>query len=169
MSTEAPPTALEDKPPRKDWRFWVVFLSCCFLALLVSLDGTVVVIALPRIVNDLQIGDNYVWVANSFWVAGTVLQPLFAQLSDLFGRKMPLLASLAVFFAGGAIAGAARSGSALIAGRSIQGVGGGGIMLLMEVVVCDIISLRERGRYLSIVFTTAAIGKRPHAYELCTK
>lgn len=158
MSSENHSNTPEDKPTRKDWKFWVVFLSCCFLALLVSLDGTVIVIALPRIVSDLQMGDDYVWVANSFWVAGTILQPLFAQFSDLFGRKIPLLTSLAVFFAGGAIAGAAHSGSALIAGRSIQGVGGGGIMLLMEVVVCDIISLRERGRYLSIVFTTAAIG-----------
>jgi MFS family permease len=76
----------------------------------------------PTIVNDLQISDNYVWVANSFWIAGTVLQPLFAQMSDLFGRKIPLLASLAIFFAGGAITGAVRSGSALIAGRGIQGV-----------------------------------------------
>lgn len=157
MSSEGT-SDVREEIPRKTWRFWVVFLSCCFLALLVSLDGTVVVIALPRIVDDLQLGDGYVWVANSYWVAGTVLQPLFAQLSDLFGRKIPLLTSLAVFFIGGAIAGAAQSGSMLIAGRCVQGVGGGGILLLMEVVVCDIISLRERGKYLSIVFATAAVG-----------
>lgn len=148
----------EDAEPRKDWRFWVVFLSCCFLALLVSLDGTVVVIALPRIANDLHIGDDYVWVANAFWLAGTVFQPLCAQLSDIFGRKTPVLTSIAIFFVGGAVTGAAQSGAALIAGRTVQGLGAGGIMLLMEVVVCDIVSLRERGKYLSIVLSGAAIG-----------
>lgn len=150
------PKASSTKP--KDWRFWLVFLSCCFLALLVTLDGTVVVIALPRIASDLHLGDNYVWVANSFYLASTVFQPLCAQLCDVFGRKPAVLASLAVFFVGGAVAGCARSGGALIAGRTVQGLGAGGLMLLMEVVVCDIVSLRERGKYLSIVLSTAAIG-----------
>jgi MFS family permease len=148
----------QNEETKKDWRFWVVFLSCCFLALLVSLDGTVVVIALPRIANDLHLGDDYVWAANSFWLACTVFQPLCAQLCDIFGRKSPLLVSLAIFFVGGLVAGVARTGATLIAGRAVQGIGSGGIFLLMEVVVCDIISLRERGKYLSIVFSTAAIG-----------
>lgn len=149
----------DDEPsPPKDWRFWIVFLSCCFLALLVSLDGTAVVIALPRIVSDLQIGDEFVWVANSFWLAGTIFQPLCAQLSNIFGRKTPVLTSIAIFLVGGAVAGTAQSGTALIAGRAVQGLGGGGILLLMEIIVCDIISLRERGKYLSIVLSTAAVG-----------
>ncbi|ORX89937.1 major facilitator superfamily domain-containing protein, partial [Clohesyomyces aquaticus] len=84
--------------------------------------------------------------------------PFCAQLSDLFGRKYPLLISLAIFFVGGAVAAAARSSGALIAGRTVQGLGSGGILLLMEVVVCDIVPLRERGKYLGIVLSTAAIG-----------
>lgn len=143
----------------KHWRFWIVFLSCCFLALLVSLDGTAVVIALPRIVNDLQMGDDFVWVANSFWLAGTIFQPLCAQACHVQGRKKPVLVSLSIFTIGGVVAaGSARTGSALIAGRATQGLGGGGLLLLMEAIVCDILPLRERGKYLSIVLSTAAVG-----------
>lgn len=157
-----PTTEIEDTEGvtsvSKGWRFWIIFLSCCFLALLVSLDGTAVVIALPHIVNHLQMGDDFVWVANSFWLAGTIFQPLCAQLCNVQGRKKPVLASLTIFTVGGAVAGSARTGSVLITGRAIQGLGGGGLLLLMEVIVCDILPLRERGKYLSIVLSTAAIG-----------
>lgn len=145
-------------PVKKDWRFWIVFLSCCFLALLVSLDGTAVTVALPRIVNELQLSNDFVWVSNSYWLAGTIFQPLCAQACDIYGRKTPVLVSLAVFFVGGAVAGSARTGAALIAGRAVQGLGGGGLLLLMEVIVCDIVPLRERGKYLSIALSMAAVG-----------
>ncbi|KAL1606208.1 hypothetical protein SLS60_003609 [Paraconiothyrium brasiliense] len=156
--TALPEEPHDERTTPKDWRFWTVFLSCCFLALLVSLDGTAVVIALPHIVSDLHVGDEFIWVANSFWLAGTIFQPLCAQLSNIYGRKTPVLTSIAIFFLGGAITGWARSAAALIAGRTVQGLGGGGILLLMEVIVCDILSVRERGRYLSIVLSTAAVG-----------
>ncbi|KAF1975282.1 MFS general substrate transporter [Bimuria novae-zelandiae CBS 107.79] len=136
----------------------IVFLSCCFLALLVSLDGIAVVITLPRIVSDLRIGNDFTCVANSFWLVGIIFQPLCAQLADVYGRKPPVLTYIAIFFLGGAISGWSRTAAALIAGRAVQGLGGGGIMLLMEVIVCDILSVREREKYLSIVLSTAAVG-----------
>ncbi|KAF2109710.1 major facilitator superfamily domain-containing protein, partial [Lophiotrema nucula] len=86
------------------------------------------------------------------------IQPLCAQLSDILGRKSVMLSSIMFFFIGGAICGTANSGGVLITGRVIQGIGSGGVMLLMEVILCDIVSLRERSKYLSIVLSMAAIG-----------
>jgi MFS family permease len=128
------------------------------MAFVVFLDGTIVSISLPRIASTLKLGNRYVWVTNSFWLAGTVIQPLCAQISDVIGRKKPMLTSVVGFFVGGAICGCANNAKTLIIGRTLQGLGGGGIMLLMEIILCDIVSMRERSSYLGILLSVAAFG-----------
>jgi MFS family permease len=139
--------------------FWLVFLSLCTTAFVVFLDGTNRVnLTTTYCFIFLQIGSRYVWVTNSFWLAGTVVQSLCAQLSDVVGRKKPMLTSIVCVFIGGAMCGFANNGETLIIGRTIQGAGGGGIMLLMEVILCDMLSLRERSKYLGIFLSVAALG-----------
>lgn len=142
----------------KGWKFWLVLVSICLVGFLVPLDGTVVFIALPRIANEVQLGEKYIWVSSSFWLAQTVFQPLFAQLSNILGRKRPMIFSVLVFGIGGAIAGSANSATALIAGRTLQGFGSAGMMLLMEVILCDIVPLRQRSQYLSYALSASAAG-----------
>ncbi|KAK7992600.1 hypothetical protein PG988_001394 [Apiospora saccharicola] len=142
----------------KSTSFWLVIGSLCLIALTASLDGSIIAIALPQISSALNIGDQYVGVANCFVFAQTVVQPGLAQLCDIFGRRWPMIISVAIFALGSGIAGGANDTTTMIAGRTVQGLGSGGIMLLVELIICDMVPLRERGKYLGIVLSTAALG-----------
>jgi MFS family permease len=128
----------------------IVFLS--------ALEVSIIATALPQITNDAKNSNEYVWIANSYLLAQTVAQPPIAQLCNIFGRRSPMLVCIALFMIGSGVAGSAESGTILIVGRTIQGLGSGGIMLLVELTVCDLVPLRERAKYLAIVMSTAAIG-----------
>ena len=98
------------------------------------------------------------WCGTSFLLASTVFQPTFASLSYILGRK-PLLLVALVFFTVGAIVGAlAQNLTSLLIGRSIQGVGGGGIISLTEILITDLVPLRERGKWFGFQSLTWAIG-----------
>ncbi|KAF2440901.1 MFS general substrate transporter [Karstenula rhodostoma CBS 690.94] len=148
----------EPKPSKKGLAFWLVILSLCLIAFTSSLDGSIIAIALPEISTALSSGDQYVLVANCFLLAQTVVQPTFAQLCDIFGRRWPMIITVMIFALGSGIAGGAKSTTTMIAGRTVQGLGSGGIMLMVELIVCDLVPLKERGTYLGIVLSTAALG-----------
>ncbi|KAL5089079.1 hypothetical protein Trisim1_005936 [Trichoderma cf. simile WF8] len=146
----------EPAPP-KDARFWLIFVAISCVTFLVALDTSIISTALPTITAKLNSGELYVWIINSYLLAATTSAPLFGQAADIFGRRAATVASLLLFAAGSAISGAATSTGMLIAGRTIQGFGGGGIATLSEVVVCDLVSLRERGQYAGIISSVWAI------------
>lgn len=165
METYAPPAEkasesepMATEPPRKSLAFWLVIASLCLIAFIASLDGSIIAIALPHISTALGIDDKYVEVANCFVFAQTVVQPGIAQLCNIFGRRWPMIITTCIFALGSGIAGGANDTATLIAGRTVQGLGSGGIMLLVELIVCDMVPLRERGKYLGIVLSTAALG-----------
>ncbi|KAF1976200.1 MFS general substrate transporter [Bimuria novae-zelandiae CBS 107.79] len=143
---------------KKGLPFWLVIASLCLIAFTSSLDGSIIAIALPQISTALSAGDQYVAVANCFLLAQTVVQPTFAQFCDIFGRRWPMIITVMIFALGSGIAGGAKSTTTMIAGRTVQGIGSGGIMLMVELIVCDLVPLRERGTYLGIVLSTAALG-----------
>ncbi|KAI1212619.1 MFS general substrate transporter [Annulohypoxylon truncatum] len=146
------------EPSRKGPAFWLVITSLCLIAFTASLDGSIIAIALPQISSSLNIGDKYVEVANCFVFAQTVVQPGIAQLCDIFGRRWPMIIAVCIFALGSGVAGGANNTATIIAGRTVQGLGSGGIMLMVELIVCDLVPLRERGKYLGIVLSTAALG-----------
>ncbi|MGI5268291.1 MDR family MFS transporter [Nonomuraea sp. CA-218870] len=118
------------------------------LALLTSMLSTSVVgTALPTIVGELGGQDQYSWVASATILTMTVSTPLWGKLSDLFGRKRLFLVALGVFVAASLAAGLSQNMGQLIAGRALQGVGAGGLSALAQVILGDIVSPRERGRY----------------------
>lgn len=82
----------------------------------------------------------------------TAFQPLYGQTANIFGRRSLTLLSVLLFLAGSAISGSAPDLGALIAGRAIQGIGGGGINILIEIIVADLVPLRERPKYISCIF-----------------
>jgi MFS family permease len=90
-------------------------------------------------------------------LASCVLQPLFGQLADLFGGRKPLITSTVLFALGSGIAGGAHNPGMLIAGRTIQGVGAGGVYVLLDIVCCDLVSLRDRGKYLGLMFSWSSV------------
>ncbi len=82
----------------------------------------------------------------------------YGQLANIFGRRKLLIASIAFFILGSGICGGANSVGMLIAGRTVQGLGGAGINLLVELIICDLVPLRERGQYTSIIYSASIVG-----------
>ncbi|OJJ99623.1 hypothetical protein ASPACDRAFT_60463 [Aspergillus aculeatus ATCC 16872] len=161
-SVDTPPAeALSDAPKlsfNHDLRFWLVFGALCVTSLLAALEGTVTSTALPTIVADLHIGDNYPWVSNAYFLTTAAFQPLYGQLANVFGRRYPMIFSVVLFILGSGICGGASSAAMLIAGRAVQGVGGGGINMLIDLIICDLVPLTQRGAYIGLLFVVFAVG-----------
>ncbi|MGW2458119.1 MDR family MFS transporter [Streptomyces sp. NPDC001761] len=123
-------------------------MSALILAvLLAALDQTIVSTALPRIAEDLNGFDDIAWVSAAYLLASTAVTPLWGKLGDMFGRKRLYLASTSVFLIASVACGLARNLPELIGARVLQGVGGGGMIVLTFALVGDIVAPGERGRY----------------------
>jgi EmrB/QacA subfamily drug resistance transporter len=112
-----------------------------------ALDQTIVSTAMPKILQDLNGLNLYTWVVTGYLLASTAMIPIWGKLSDLFGRKLVVLASIVIFLAGSALAGQSRSMISLIAFRALQGLGSAGIFSTTFTVVADLFPPAERGKY----------------------
>ncbi|MFJ6415260.1 MDR family MFS transporter [Paeniglutamicibacter sp. NPDC091659] len=123
------------------------------------LAGTVVSTSLPVIVSDLK-GDqtSYTWVVTATLLATTISTPIWGKLADLSNRKLLLQLSLLIFVVASAIAGFSQDTSMLITMRVFQGLGAGGLTALTQIVMADIISPRERGKYMGLFGAVMALG-----------
>jgi len=127
---------------------------------LASLDQNIVATALPRITGDLGGLDHLSWVVTAFVLTSTVTAPLYGRLSDLYGRKPAFTVSISVFLLGSVLCGLANSMGALIGFRALQGAGAGGLIVLAQTVIGDLVSPRERGRYQGLfasVFAASSV------------
>jgi EmrB/QacA subfamily drug resistance transporter len=127
---------------------------------LAALDQTIVSTALPTIVGDLKGGSHIAWVITAYLLAATVSTPLWGKLGDQYGRKIFFQAAIVIFLVGSILAGLSQSMFELIAFRAIQGLGSGGLMVGAQAIVGDIVSPRERGKYVGLfgaVFGVASI------------
>ena len=115
--------------------------------LLAALDQTIVSTALKRIVEDFNGLEHYTWVVTAYLLTSTASTPLYGKISDLYGRRPVFQFAIITFLIGSFAAGAATSMTQLIAFRAVQGLGAGGLMSLTFVIIGDIISPRERGKY----------------------
>jgi len=131
-------------------RVVVIFSALMLGMVLAALDQTIVATALPTIVGDLGGLDHLAWVVTSYLLATTVSTPLYGKLGDLFGRKTLFLVAIAIFVGGSILCGLATSMPTLIAFRAVQGLGGGGLIVLGQAIIADVVSPRERGRYQGI-------------------
>ena len=118
--------------------------------LLAALDQTIVSTALPTITSDLGGLSELSWVVTAYLLASTATTPIWGKLSDLYGRKPMLQSSVVIFLVGSALAGLSQSMGQLIAFRAIQGIGGGGLMVLVMAVIADLVPPRERGKYMGL-------------------
>ena len=117
---------------------------------LAALDQTVVSTALPTIVGDLNGASHLSWVVTAYLLASTVSTPLWGKLGDLYGRKFFFQAAIVLFLVGSALSGLSHSMLELIAFRAVQGLGGGGLMIGAQTIVGDVVSPRERARYMGL-------------------
>jgi len=143
--TDAVPPSRTERP-----NVGVVFAGLMLVMLLASLDQTIVSTALPTIVGDLGGLTHLSWVVTAYLLAVTVATPLYGKLGDQFGRKVVLQVALVIFLVGSALCGTAQSMTELIAFRALQGLGGGGLMVSAQAVIGDVVSPRERGRYMGL-------------------
>lgn len=133
-----------------------------FMALLVAmfaaaLDQTVVATALPTIVGDLDGATHMLWVTTAYVLASTVAMPIYGKLGDLIGRRGLFLGALALFALGSVACALANAMAELIVGRAMQGLGGGGLMILSQAIVADVVPPRRRAWYLSIMGIAYAV------------
>ncbi len=115
--------------------------------LLAALDQTIVSTALPKIASELNGLDKLSWVATAYLITSAIATPIYGKLGDLFGRKKIFQIAIVIFLIGSALCGLAQNMNQLIIFRSIQGLGGGGLMALIFAIVGEIVPPRERGKY----------------------
>jgi EmrB/QacA subfamily drug resistance transporter len=129
----------------------LLFGALVVTMLLASLSQTVLSSALPTIVGELHGVEHMTWVITAYLLASTIVMPVYGKISDSFGRKPILLAAIVLFVGGSVWGGLAQDMTALIVARVIQGLGGGGLMILSQAAIADVIPARDRGRYMGIL------------------
>src|SRR6476469_4296833 len=125
----------------------VAFSGLVLAMLLAALDSTIVSTALPTIVSELGGLEHLSWVVTAYLLAQTIVTPIYGKLGDLYGRKIVMQSAIVLFLIGSVLCGLSQNMTQLIAFRALQGLGGGGLIVLTLAVVGDIFSPRARGRY----------------------
>src|SRR5271154_1704815 len=131
-------------------RLWFILGALLLGMLLAALDSTIVSTALPTIVGGLHGGSDLAWVGTAYRLASTVSTPLWGKLGDQFGRKFFFQAAIVIFVVGSALSGFSHTMTELILFRALQGLGGGGLMVGAQTIIGDVVSPRERGRYMGL-------------------
>lgn len=137
-----------------------IVLGILLAMFLGALDQTIVSPALPTVGRSLGDLETLPWVMTAYLLTATAVTPLYGKLSDIYGRRRMLLVAITVFLAGSVAAAVAPTMMALIIGRALQGLGGGGLLPLAQVIVADVVPPRERGLYqgyIAIVYALASL------------
>ncbi|KAI1359148.1 putative MFS transporter [Xylaria arbuscula] len=132
--------------------------SLCLSALLSSLDLTIVTTVVPAIVASFQSPSGYIWIGSAFILGFTAVTPIWGSVADIWGRKPIILVSLVIFLVGSLLCALSPDINTLIAARVIQGIGASGMGVMVNTIICDMFSLRDRGLYLAITSVVWAVG-----------
>jgi len=143
--------------PASNRNILLIFAGLILTMLLSSLDQSMFSTALPTIVGELDGVDSMLWVTTAYILASTIMLPVYGKLSDLIGRKGLFIGAISLFVLGSIIGGMAQDMTVLIVGRAVQGLGGGGLMILSQAIIADVVPARERGRYMGIMGGVFAI------------
>jgi MFS family permease len=124
-----------------------ILMSLLLTMFLAALDQTIVATALPTIGRQFQDVANLSWVITAYLLASTAVAPVFGTLCDIYGRRAMIITALSLFIVGSVLCALAPNMPVLILARGLQGLGGGGIMPVVQTVISDVVSPRERGQY----------------------
>ena len=149
-----PPTS---EPPFKPGRTeWAIMFTLSLASLVVALDSTILIAALPELAASLHADTTSTfWAGSGYLLPYAVVQPLLVCLSDVFGRRPLLLLSLVFFLAGSIPCAMAQNMTTFLIGRVIQGIGGGGVVALSQAIFADMLPLRIRPKYFAITVQIA--------------
>lgn len=145
MTADAPP------PPivLTKKRVWLIFSALIAGMFLASLDQMIVGTAMPTIVGELGGVSNMAWTATSYLLATTIVMPIYGKFGDLFGRRWLFLFAITVFTAASIGAAAATGFWEFVTFRGLQGVGGGGLMILAQAIIADVVPAKDRGKFMA--------------------
>ncbi|KAI0291121.1 major facilitator superfamily domain-containing protein [Russula brevipes] len=155
LRPDIPQDGYHDVP--KDWKFWCIIFSLSASTLLTSVDLTSIGAALPTIVRDLK-GQQFIWVGSAYSLGSTAIVPLCGGLAQIIGRRPIMLSALFFFSLGSTLCGTASGMRMLIAGRAVQGLGAGAITSSVQIVLSDLVTLRERGAFSGCLALAWAVG-----------
>jgi len=161
MRNPAPSTPLPDYPTLDHAAARRIVVGVLLTMMLAALDQVVVATALPTIAASLGDVDNMPWVVTANLLCGTAVTPLYGKLSDIHGRRTMLLIAIGIFALGSIACALAPTMLALIGARALQGLGGGGLMPLVQTIIGDVASPCERPRYqayTSATFIVSMVG-----------
>jgi len=137
-------------PTRSRIRISLILLALFLSLFVAALDATIVATAIPVITHELNSATGYTWIGASYLIANAVGAPVWAKLSDIWGRKAIMLAAVTIFAAASAVCGSAKEMKVLIGGRAVQGLAGGGLILLVHVVISDLFSMKVRSLLMGV-------------------
>lgn len=142
-------------------RIWIIFAALIAGMLLSSLDQTIVSTAMPTIVGQLGGVEHQVWLTTAYLLATTIVMPVYGKFGDVLGRRRLFLVAIALFTIASIGCAFAGDFTQLIIWRAVQGLGGGGLMILSQAIIADIVPASERGKYLGplgAIFGLSAVG-----------
>ncbi|GKZ21391.1 hypothetical protein AbraCBS73388_007076 [Aspergillus brasiliensis] len=134
-----------------------IFLACSTVDLVAVMDQTTLAGSLSIIGNELNASNQTSWISGAYFLTSTCFQLLYGRLSDIWSRKYVLYVGLAIMFFGSLASSLAHTATQLIIFRAFTGIGGGGIMSIAQMIVSDVVPLRERGKYQGILGAVVAI------------
>ena len=142
-------------------RIWIIFAALIAGMLLSSLDQTIVSTAMPTIVGQLGGVEHQVWLTTAYLLATTIVMPVYGKFGDVLGRRRLFLVAIALFTIASVGCAFAGDFTQLVVFRAMQGLGGGGLMILSQAIIADIVPASQRGKYLGplgAVFGLSAVG-----------
>ena len=151
MTTMNETTVSTTNDPATKRSILLLFIGLMVAMLLSALDQTIFSTALPTIVGELDGVNHMLWVTTAYILAATIMMPVYGKLGDLIGRKGLFIGAITIFMFGSIVGGLAPDMTWLIVGRAIQGLGGGGLMILSQAIIADVVPARERGRYMGAI------------------
>ena len=161
VDANAAMTAQAQKPPLEPREVRTIMLCLMLTMFLAALDQTIVATALPTIGRQFHDVTNLSWVITAYLLSSTAVAPLFGSLSDIYGRRNMIVVSVVLFLVGSVMCAMAPNMIMLILARAVQGLGGGGIMPIVQTIIADVVTPKERGQYqayFSAVWVSAGIG-----------
>lgn len=142
---------------RSRWRTTSILVALYLSLFLTALDGTIVATAVPAMAHDLGSATGYIWIGGAYLLANATATLIWGKLSDIWGRKLIMLAAITIFFLSSTICATASTMQILVAGRVLQGIAGGGLTLLVHVAISDLFSVRQRSLFMGMTEAVWAI------------